>query len=141
MTILLTLHLLAIGIWIGVVGAELLIEFDGMKDDQSHIRAAKLHYGTDIWVEVPAFVTVFITGFMMLSEEHLRGLFLAKIIFGLLAIGFNAVCVYGVVRRRNYALSGDLKGMKSVAPLLRLTAAFLPTFAIAFVLGVYFAAQ
>lgn len=141
MTILLTLHLLAIGIWIGVVGVELLIESDGMKDDESHIRAAKLHYGADIWVEVPAFVTVVATGFLMLGEGHLNGLFLAKIIFALLATGFNMICVYGVIRRRKYALSGDIEGMKSVAPLLRLTAAFLPTFAIAFALGVYFVVQ
>ena len=58
-----------------------------------------------------------------------------------LATGFNMICVYGVIRRRKYALSGDIEGMKSVAPLLRLTAAFLPTFAIAFALGVYFVVQ
>jgi len=52
MTILLVLHLLALGIWIGVVGAEFFIELDGMKDDDSLERAAELHYKTDLWIEI-----------------------------------------------------------------------------------------
>lgn len=37
------IHLLALGTWIGVVGAEFAIESDGMKNDESYIRASKLH--------------------------------------------------------------------------------------------------
>ena len=33
MGLILIIHLIALGIWIGVVGAEFAIEFDGMKDD------------------------------------------------------------------------------------------------------------
>ena len=42
MSLILIIHLIAIGIWIGVVGAEFAIEFDGMKDDESYIRASKM---------------------------------------------------------------------------------------------------
>lgn len=138
MTILLTLHLLALGIWIGVVGAEFVIEFDGMKDDESHIKASKLHYATDIWIEIPSFMTVLITGFLMMSEQHLSGLFLYKIVFGLLAVAFNIVCVYAVFRRRKYAMSGDIEGMKSTNPAMKLGGLIIPTFLIAFALGMYF---
>lgn len=138
MTILLTLHLLALGVWIGVVGAEFVIEFDGMKDDESHIKASMLHYATDIWVEIPSFMTVLITGFLMISEQHLSGLFLYKIVFGLLAVAFNLVCVYAVFRRRKYAMSGDIEGMKSTNPAMRLGGLIIPTFLIAFALGMYF---
>ena len=141
MTMLLTLHLLALGIWIGVVGAEFAIEFDGMKDDESHIRASKLHYTTDIWVEIPAFMTVLITGLLMLREDHLSGPFLYKVIFGLLAVAFNIVCVYAVFKRHKYAMSGDIEGMKSVDPVMKLGGAIIPTFLVAFVLAMYIVVQ
>lgn len=50
MSIFLVIHLIALGIWIGVVGAEFAIEFDGKKNDESFVRAAKLHYITDIYI-------------------------------------------------------------------------------------------
>ena len=111
MGLILIIHLIALGIWIGVVGAEFAIEFDGMKDDESYVRASKLHYITDIWVEIPAFTTVLVTGLLMVNENHLSCVFLYKIIFALLAILFNVVCVYAVFQRRKFALSSDLVGM------------------------------
>ena len=141
MTMLLTLHLLALGIWIGVVSAEFVIEFDGMKNDESYISASKLHYATDIWIEIPAFMTVLITGLLMLNGGHLSGLFLYKVIFGLLAVTFNIVCVYAVFKRRRYAISGDIEGMKSVDPVMKLGGAIIPAFLIAFALGMYIVVQ
>ncbi len=141
MTLLLTLHLLALGIWIGVMGAEAAIEFDGMKDDESHIRASKLHYTTDVWIEIPAFTTVLITGLLMLSENHLSGLFLYKVIFGLLAVAFNVIAVYAIFKRHKYALSGDIQGMKSVDPVMKLSGAIIPVFLIAFALAMYIVVQ
>lgn len=113
MSLLLIIHLIALGIWIGVVGAEFAIEFDGMKDDESHIRASKLHYITDIWVEIPAITAVLVTGVLMLNGNHLAGVFLYKITFALLTILFNIICVYAVFKRRKFALSSDLEGMRS----------------------------
>lgn len=141
MTLLLTLHLLAIGIWIGVVGAEFAIEFDGMKDDESYIKAAKLHYTTDIWVEIPAFTVVLLTGLLMLNETHLEGLFLYKIIFGLLAIVFNLVCVVAVFKRKKFAVNNNIEGMQSTERIMKRGGLIIPTFLIAFALGIYFALQ
>ncbi|MEH6549348.1 MAG: hypothetical protein V7711_15580 [Pseudomonadales bacterium] len=139
MNILLSIHLLAIGIWIGVVAAEFAIEFDGLKDSPSLIKASKLHYLTDIWVEIPAFVVVFVTGAFMITEKHLAGLFLYKVIFGVLAIIFNGVCVYAVFKRKGYAVSGDIDGMISTDPAMRLGGAgFIPSFLVAFGIGIYF---
>ena len=139
MSLLLIIHLIALGIWIGVVGAEFAIEFDGMKDDESYIRASKLHYITDIWVEIPAFTMVLTTGLLMLNESHFSGVFLYKILFALLAIIFNLVCVYAVFKRRKYALSADLAGMKSSETAMKVGGLIIPTFLIAFVLAFYVA--
>ena len=136
---LLALHILGIGIWIGVVGAEFAIEAAGTRDDESYVAASKLHYTTDIWIEIPAFLLVLTTGLAMLTEQHLSGLFLWKIIFGLLAIGFNVICVYAVFKRRNYALSQDLKGMKATESIMKIGAGIIPTFLAALFLGIYFA--
>lgn len=139
MSIVLIVHLIALGIWIGVVGAETAIDLDGMKDDESSVRATKLHYITDIWVEIPAFSTVLVTGLLMVNESHLSGLFLYKIVFALLAIMFNLLCVYAVFKRRKLALSSDYAGMKSYLGILRIGSLVIPTFLIAFVLAFYYA--
>ena len=135
---LLTLHLLALGIWIGVVGAEFVIEFDGMNDDESAMRAAKMHYLTDLWVEAPAFTVVLVTGLLMLGEQQLSGLFLYKVIFGVLAVVFNSVCVVSVFRRRKYALLGDVENMHAANELMKVGALVIPTFMVAFALSMYF---
>ena len=138
MSVVLTLHLLGIGIWMGVVGAEFAIEYAGMRDQESRIRAAELHYWTDLWVELPAFVIVLVTGALMLTDQHLEGLFLAKVIFGLLTIAFNIVCVYAVVKRHQSAVRGDVEGMDRADRVLRRTTGIIPSFLIAFALGAYF---
>lgn len=139
MSLILIIHLIAIGIWIGVVGAEFAIEFDGMKDDESYIRASKMHYLTDIWIEIPAFTAVLITGLLMLNESQLAGLFLYKVIFAVLAIMFNIICVYAVFKRRKFALSSDIEGMRSADTAMKIGGLIIPTFLVAFILGVYLA--
>lgn len=139
MSLILIIHLIAIGIWIGVVGAEFAIEFDGMKDDESYIRASKMHYLTDIWIEIPAFTAVLITGLLMLNESHLAGVFLYKVIFAVLAIMFNIICVYAVFKRRKFALSSDIEGMRSADTAMKIGGLIIPTFLVAFVLGIYLA--
>lgn len=137
MSLTLIIHLIALGIWIGVVGAEFAIEFDGMKNDESYIKASKMHYITDMWVEIPAFTTVFITGVLMLNESHLSGLFLYKLIFALLAIIFNIVCVYAVFKRRKFALIADIEGMKSTDTAMKIGGLIIPTFVVAFILAIW----
>jgi len=137
MSILLAIHLLAIGIWLGVVGAEFAIEIAGMKNDEELKRASLLHYQTDIWVEIPAFLTVLATGFLMLEGAQLEGVILAKVIFGLLAVMFNLIAVYAVFVRRKKILSGDMDGLGSVQRAMRISSLVIPCFVIALALGFY----
>jgi hypothetical protein len=141
MSMLLTLHLLALGVWVGVAGAEFVIEFYGMKDDESLRTAAELHHKTDIWIEIPAFMTVLVTGLLMLGDHHLSGLFLIKLAFSLLAIFLNCVCVYAVVKRRTSLRSGDTEGLRAADRAMKLGGAIIPAFLVAFSLGLYLAAS
>lgn len=137
MSVLLIIHLLAIGVWLGVVGAEFAIEFRGMRDEQAMRAAAELHYKTDLWVEVPAFVTVLVTGLLMLGDAALGNVFIAKLVFALLAIFFNGICVYAVAKRRKSLLANDRMGIKSADRAMKIGSAVIPTFLIAFSLGLY----
>lgn len=139
MSFTLIFHLIALGIWIGVVGAEFAIEFDGRKDAKSYIRASKLHYLTDVWIEIPAFTVVLITGSLMLTDSHLAGLFLYKLIFAVLAIVLNIICVYAVFRRRKFALNSDIGGMRSTETAMKFGGLMVPTFLVALILGIYLA--
>ena len=73
----------------------------------------------------------------MLDESHLTGLFLYKIIFALLAIIFNIVCVYAVFKRRKFALVPDIEGMKSTETAMKIGGLIIPTFVAAFVLAIW----
>jgi len=137
MTATLGIHLLAIGVWVGVVGAEFIIEFAGMKDDEALKRASLLHYKTDVWVEIPAFAIVLVTGLMMVNASHLTGLFLVKIIFAVAAILLNLVNVYAVFRRRRFALVDDMEGVQSTARLIQVSGLIIPCFLIAFGIGIW----
>ena len=139
MSFTLILHLIALGIWIGVVGAEFAIEFDGMKDDESYVRASKMHYLTDLWIEIPAFTVVLVTGLLMLNESHLAGVFLYKVIFAVLTILFNIICVYAVFKRRKFALAADIEGMRSAEPAMKIGSLVIPAFLVAFILALYLA--
>lgn len=139
MSLILIIHLIALGIWIGVVGAEFAIESDGMKNDESYIRASRMHYLTDLWIEIPAFTAVLVTGLLMLNESHLTGAFLYKVIFALLAIMFNIICVYAVFKRRKFALASDIAGMRSTGTAMKIGGLIIPTFLVAFILGIYLA--
>lgn len=135
---LLILHVLAVGVWIGVIIAETVIELDGKQDDSSHIKASKLHFLTDIWVEIPAFTTVLITGGLMLTKTHFSGLFLLKLLCGLFAIAANIVCVYGVFIRNKHARVGNITGVKAAERvLLRGGIGFIPSFIAAIVIAAY----
>jgi len=108
-----------------------------MKSDENLIKASKMHYTTDLWVEIPAFTAVLVTGLLMLNESHLEGVFLYKVIFALLAIFFNIICVYSVFKRRKFALRSDFEGMKTTDKAMAIGGLIVPTFLIAFCLAIY----
>jgi len=93
-------HIAAAGLWLGCVLTEALFEraLLGRGREQERILAA-LHRRVDVFVEIPAFVAVLVTGGVMLPAAAMNALLAAKIGFGLLAIAINAYCVRLVFRR------------------------------------------
>jgi hypothetical protein len=104
---LLPVHLTFIGIWLGCVLTEALFEraLLGQGRDKELILA-RLHKRVDLFVEIPAFVIVLVTGSLMLAAANPTALLRVKIGLGLLAIAANVYCVHLVFRRERFAADG-----------------------------------
>lgn len=94
-------HLLALGIWLGIVTTEALFEFSG-SDPDSLRAAARFHYTVDLFGELPVLAAVIVTGVMLTARvETMTVLLQVKIAAALVAIGSNLICAVWVVQRRH----------------------------------------
>jgi len=94
-------HLMALGIWLGIVLTEVLFEFSG-SDPDSLRAAARFHYTVDMFGELPVLAAVIVTGVLLASRVGpLTPLHHVKIAASLVAIGSNLVCAVWVVQRRH----------------------------------------
>ncbi|EKD42826.1 MAG: hypothetical protein ACD_73C00001G0003 [uncultured bacterium] len=99
MSLPLFLHLFSLGTWFGCVLVEGLLEFQSHKQPENLAFVARVHYLIDRVVEIPSFLLALLSGLWMLKTQNLQGLFLLKIICGLVAIGVNIYCVIPVRKR------------------------------------------
>lgn len=107
-SLLLWVHLLLVGVWLGCVLTEALFEraLLGKGHDLELVLVA-LHKKVDMVVEIPAFMGVLLTGGWMLSMAPPSGVLHTKIGFGLLAIAANVYCVWLVFARARAAQAGQ----------------------------------
>jgi hypothetical protein len=93
-------HLVALGMWLGVVIAEVLFEFAG-SDADSLRAAARFHYNVDKFGELPILFAVLITGAILAVRAWpLTPLHFLKIATSLVSVGFAVVCTLWVFQRR-----------------------------------------
>lgn len=114
MKLILFIHLICISAWLGCVLVEAILEHSIDKSPDMRIFISKVHWSTDKFIEIPAFMGVFITGGLMLPQTTVSPLLWTKIAFGLIAIVFNAICVGLVLKRLGYAKAGDFLGWEAV---------------------------
>ncbi len=117
-----TLHLIAIAFWLGVVGAEFVIERSRTASKPHGYEVARNHYWIDLYLEIPAIVMILATGLAMVNPGKLSALYVVKIAAGLLAIGANAVCVIPVILRKRAADRDDLAAVIRYSRGIDLTA-------------------
>jgi uncharacterized membrane protein len=104
---LLLFHLLFIGIWLGCVLTEALFERALLGRGRAHeLLLADLHKRVDVWIEIPAFAAVVVTGGMLLAQSAPSSWLHVKIALGLLAVLTNGVCVGLVFARAKAAHLG-----------------------------------
>ena len=106
--LLLLLHLLFVGLWLGCVLTEALFERALLGRGRAHeLLLADLHKRVDVWIEIPAFVAVTVTGSLLLMRALPSPMIHAKVALGLLAVATNMVCVGLVFARAMAAHAGD----------------------------------
>ena len=137
--ILLSLHLLCIGLWLGCVLTEALFERALLgKGREAERLLSKLHKRVDLLVEIPVFVLVFVTGALLIPAAADKQLFHVKLGFALLAILANVYCVYLVFKREHLAQQGDWQAFEKVDRLQhKIGALVLVGILGALVLGLY----
>lgn len=108
MSTVLLLHLTGLALWFGVIGVELIMERGRARSREAGYAVARFHYQTDLFLEMPAFLLVLVTGAMMVDPARLHGLYLLKVGCGLAAVGMNALSMVPVVLRKRAADAGDI---------------------------------
>ncbi len=113
--LLLPLHLVFVGLWLGCVLTEALFEraLLGQGRDKELILTA-LYKRVDLFVEIPAFALVVITGGMLLSSVPATALLHVKLDFALIAVITNIYCVYLVFKRDRLARSSDWPAFEAI---------------------------
>ncbi len=107
-TMLLILHIVFIGLWLGCVLTEALFERALLGRGREHeLLLADLHKRVDIWIEIPAFLAVVVTGGVLFAQAAPSTLLNVKVGLGLLAVLSNGVCVGLVFARAKAAHSGN----------------------------------
>lgn len=103
-TVVLISHLLCAGLWLGCVLTEALFEraLLGKGRDAERTLAA-LHWRVDVWVEVPAFVAVVLTGGLLWGMSPHSSLLQWKVAVAMVAVLANVHCVWLVFRRWHHA--------------------------------------
>lgn len=105
---LLAIHLACAGIWLGCVLTEALFERALLgKGREQELILVELHKRVDLFVEIPAFVGVLISGAWMFAGTEVSPAIAFKIVAGLLAIAANVYCVWLVFRRAAVASLGQ----------------------------------
>jgi len=111
---LLTLHLALVGLWLGCVLTEALFEraLLGKGRDKELILTA-LHKRVDMFIEIPAFTLVVVTGLLLMPQAPMGMVFEAKLVFAMVAIAANVFCVYLVFKPHQLAASGNWTGFEA----------------------------
>ena len=105
-------HLVALGMWLGVVITEVLFEFAG-SDPDSLRAAARFHYNVDKFGELPILVAVLVTGAALAVQAWpLTPLHIIKIAASLIAVGASLLCVLWVFQRRHVRDVNALLGFR-----------------------------
>lgn len=137
--LLLPLHLTFVGLWLGCVLTEAIFEraLLGQGRDKELILSA-LHKKVDVFIEIPAFALVLLTGGLLLAGVPKTPWLHAKLGFAFLAIATNVFCVYLVFKRHRLAVQGHWQAFEAADHLQhKMGAVVLVGILAALALGIY----
>ena len=130
-------HMFGVGIWLGLVAVESVIELVGRLDVEKERTAAKMHFYTDIFVEVPIILLVLVTGLMLFDADKMEGWYAVKVVCGLAAIFTNLLCVVFVIQRAKAIEHVDAQVLRAHSNKVFITISALPLAGVAFFIGLH----
>lgn len=104
----LLLHIFALGVWMGCVTIEAILETFAHRDAALRAGVARIHFWIDMLAEIPAFTLVAVSGIALYRPELMHGSYAVMVIGGTIAIAVNVLCVLPVIRRRQAANSDGI---------------------------------
>lgn len=132
----LTLHIAAVAFWVGVVGAEFVIERSRADSKPHGFAVAHNHFWIDTLLEIPVVLVVLTTGAILLQGVPMTPLLAVKVAAGLFAALANIACVVPVTLRHKAATAQRLARVIAHSRTIDLISAFaVPASAVALLLG------
>ncbi len=127
-------HLILLGMWAGLVLAEIVVELLPRWRPELWLATARFHFWMDMLIEAPLLVGVVVTGALLLRRVPVDATLVVKSVAGSLAVTANVACLAVVVRR---ARSGtDVAQVRRLSAAVAVTALVgLPCALVALVLG------
>ena len=107
MSSVLILHILAAFVWLGCVLTETVFERVGDGSEVIRRFIAEAHWRIDVFVEIPAFVVVALTGAYMAAVLPSSPGIMIMMTAGLIAVGISVYCTYLVRERLRAAEAGE----------------------------------
>lgn len=107
MTALLFLHIFFMAAWVGCILVEALYEHSIAPTPEMRRFVSELHWRTDTFIEIPAFLAVLLTGGALLHAAPMNGVLWTKVACGLIAIAVNTGCVWLVLARLRAARANN----------------------------------
>ncbi|MCG8610502.1 MAG: hypothetical protein MI864_08200 [Pseudomonadales bacterium] len=131
------IHIAAVAFWFGLVGAEFVIERSRAETVPHGFAVARNHYYIDLFLEMPTFIVVLVTGAILMSHAALTSLLITKMCAGLVAVISNFICLYPVIKRKLAADQEDLKAVIAYSKQIdRISVLALPAGFIALIIGI-----
>lgn len=107
MTVLLLTHIIAVGVWLGCIATESVMEAGREKSISHHQAVAEIHKWIDIFVEIPMVILVLVTGVLLFSQHPQPDIIKIKVALGLIAISLNLLCFYFIIKRNQLFITGN----------------------------------
>ena len=127
-------HLLLLGMWAGLVFAEVIVELLPRTHPELWPAAIRFHFWMDLLVEAPILFGVVTTGALLLMHGPIDPALAVKSAAGLLAVGANATCIVVVVRRAR-SRTDAARVRRLSAGVLATALLGIPCALVAFILG------
>jgi len=131
-------HLMAVGIWIGCVMTETVMELAEQYKPPQETNIAAFHWKIDMFVELPAIAVALGSGLMLASVAAADPLIHTKIGLGLTAAIGNLISVVLIYKRNQAHINEDWATYKKLDLLhARIGKLFLVVLVATFGLGAY----